>query len=135
MVPIIQVRSIGWLAAGNRLTLTTSDPQEGGEIVREASRPSRRKGKAAITEINISKKVDASSPKLVTDSDPGDAPASGTATITVARGACAKGQHLPEVKLVARTREYRLRDVEVTGCTAADGETDSCTLTYAGVGG
>jgi hypothetical protein len=55
----------------------------------------------------------------------------GTVTIVVARGACVKGQHIPEVKLTTRKASYDLKDIDVLDCAAVGADQDKCTLTYA----
>lgn len=171
---VIEAQSVSWGAA-------TSDPQEGGEVVRNGgghsmlgasdrkTRPGRptygnavadnpaaagRSG-PSIGEIPITKPMDVSSGKLSAApsgggaAEPGkleipnlragaaanDPPPAGTATITVARGTCTSGQHLPEVKLHLGTRSFTLRDVDVGNCVDAGADSQTCTLTYASLGG
>lgn len=132
-------------------TVYTSDPQEGGEI---AARTVRKPSRPSVSELTVSKKTDVASPTLMrsssggaaepgklevpnmkTSAGPAEPTPSGTLTIVVARGSCASGQHLPEVKLTARERSYMLRDVDVTGCSDSGDTTDTCTLTYKSVAG
>ena len=118
----LDASSVSWASraaeAANRLS---SDPEEGGEVT-------AAKTKVHVGEIKITKPVDTASPKLA-------APApSGTATVTVARGACATGKHFPAVKIVTRSGSYTLHDVDAVRCTdSADGTT--CELEYASLGG
>jgi hypothetical protein len=59
---------------------------------------------------------------------------SGSATLVVARGSVAKGQHIPMVKVTMRSRTYALQGVEVSDCTALADGTDSCSLSYQSLG-
>jgi type VI protein secretion system component Hcp len=132
--------------------LKSADPEEGGEVTAAAKVGSSRPiagsaelsnhlsnhldaqapggatvAKVKVSDLNVTKHIDVSSAKLA---EP--APA-GTATVTVARGACATGQHIPEVKLTMRGKVYDLHDVDVSACTES-GETSTCTLSYASIG-
>ena len=153
---VIEVQSVKWAAL-------TSDPQEGGEVVRNGGGHSMlgasdRKSKPTVSEIPVTKLKDVSSSKLSAapsggeSAEPGkleipnlvaDAPASvavndpppaGTATITVARGMCTTGQHIPKLKLTMGTRAFELNDVDVGPCADAGGDNQTCTLTYASLG-
>ncbi len=118
----LDVSNVSWAAANaDSLTRLSSDPEEGGEIA-------AAKTKVHVSEINVTKHTDVASPKLALDEP---AP-SGTATVTVARGACASGKHFPAVKIVTRSASYTLNDVDATQCTDS-GETTTCTLTYQSV--
>ena len=130
----------------------SADPEEGGEIVRDvdsaATATAKPKAKPHVSDINVMKSTDTASPMLSSARrDPAsglptgkrmhkplvalaDPLPAGTATVVVARGACVKGQHIPEVKLTTRARVYQLHDVDVAGCTATADDTDTCTLTY-----
>lgn len=103
----LDVREVTWTAAvlqaANRLS---SDPEEGGQVARG---------------------MDVAGPKLAAPAD------SGTATVTVARGACATGKHFPVVKIVARSGSYTLHDVDAGRCTDS-GNTTTCVLTYRSLG-
>ena len=65
----------------------------------------------------------------------GSPPPAGTATITVARGHCASGQHFPSVKLTMRGQSFTLQDVDVVSCTPTGDNSDTCTLSYQAVAG
>jgi type VI protein secretion system component Hcp len=152
-VPSIEVKALSWRAADAlQPEVMTSDPQEGGEIARKAV---RKTTKPAISEMTVSKRTDSSSPKILSVNSGGEAvepgkleypnvtmngsaadpPAAGTATIVVARGHCASGQHFPAVKLTMRGESHTLQDVDVVSCTAVDDKSDGCTLKYASVSG
>ena len=107
---------VGW-SWGSRPTdsdtVDSADPQEGGQVAgRKAGHGQDGRARARLSEPLPS----------------------GTLTVSVARGSTAKGQHIPEVKLTAKGRTYRLRDFEVTGCAATDDGNDACLLTYSSSG-
>jgi type VI protein secretion system component Hcp len=145
----IEVLAWDWRAPGTP-SVASSDPQEGGEVVSgvdssataEARSRKRGAGGASLGEITPTKKADKASPILMSKGSGGTAgeqveeplPA-GTLTVRLARGAATKGKHFPEVTLTARGRAYRLRDVVVTECAATGENTDTCTLSYQGLGG
>lgn len=119
----------------------------------------KAESKPSVSEIPVTKQMDVSSSKLSAAPsgggaiEPGkleipnlradvaasvavnDPPPAGTATITVARGTCTSGQHLPEVKLRLGTRSITLRDVDVSNCADVGADSQTCTLTYASLGG
>jgi hypothetical protein len=137
----------------------TSDPQEGGQVARtkpkiseipvvklqdkssatlSRSAPGHREKVPALTfEHEVTSPRDAASglptgkrmhkPMLAL----ADPLPTGTVTIVVARGACVKGQHIPEVKLTTRKASYDLKDIDVLDCAAVGDDQDKCTLTYA----
>lgn len=144
------IELLSWSFGGSPARLS-SDPEEGGEI---AARTVRKPSHPSVSELTVSKKTDTASPTLLRSSDGGtatpghaggaavqtpvaasDPPPSGTLTIVTARGSCATGQHIPEVKLTARGRTYTLHDVDVTGCADSGDNTDTCTLSYGSVAG
>ena len=128
----------------------SSDPQEGGEV---ASKVVRKPSKPVVSEMTVSKRTDVASPMLrsapagtagpgtadVGDlqsaTGPSEPSPSGTLTIVAARGSCASGKHIPEVKLSARGRTFTLHDVDVTACSDSGDNTDTCTLSYRSVAG
>ena len=119
----LDVSNVSWAAADvDSLTRLSSDPEEGGQIA--AART-----KVHVSEINVTKRTDVASPKLAL-AEP--AP-SGTARVTVARGACATGKHFPAVKIVMRSGSYTLHDVDASDCSDS-GDTTTCTLTYQSIG-
>jgi type VI protein secretion system component Hcp len=151
-VPSIEVMALSW-RAGDAVQpqVMTSDPQEGGEI---ASKAAAKKSRPTVSEMTVTKKTDVASPTLLRSTNGGSRepgklevpnmlakgdgvspPPAGTATITVARGHCASGQHFPAVKLTMRGQSYTLQDVQVVSCTPADDKTDTCTLSYRAVAG
>lgn len=118
----LDVSNVSWAAANaDSLTRLSSDPEEGGEIA-------AAKTKVHVGEINVTKHTDVASSKLAL-AEP--AP-SGTATVTVARGACASGKHFPAVKIVTRSASYTLNDVDASDCSDS-GDMTTCTLTYRSV--
>ena len=158
----IEVLAWSWRAPGAP-SADSSDPQEGGEVAggvdsvaaAEARTRKRGAGRASVSEITPTKKSDKSS--TVIFSRPGGGTAvpgkieypnlkvgageevdeplpAGTLTIRLARGAAAKGKHFPEVTLMAKGQAYRLQDVMVTECAATGENTDTCTLSYQGLG-
>lgn len=150
--PSIEVTALSWRsAAAVQPQEMTSDPQEGGEIARKSVRKAPR---PTISEMTVSKRTDVSSSTLLRSTNdspkkPGkleipnmqangggdNPPPAGTATITVARGHCASGQHFPSVKLTMRGQSYTLQDVDVVSCTPSGDNVDTCTLSYGSVAG
>jgi len=132
----IELKSWSWgkaNSAGVQPRLS-SDPEEGGEI---AARTVRKSSKPTISEMTVTKKSDVASTTLSRSASAGPAepPPSGILTIVAAKGSCATGTHIPEVKLTARGRVYTLRDVDVVACADSGGNTDTCTLSYKSVAG
>jgi hypothetical protein len=125
----------------------TSDPREGGEIVKgvdtmnatepagpaTAARKGRKKGKAALGPIVFVKHVDKSSPYMARTAPP----QSGTLTLVVPAGACVSGARYPSMDLALTEGVYKLEDVVVTGCSpvdkkaGGDSPAESLTLNYA----
>jgi hypothetical protein len=156
----IEVQSFSWGALAERADAgDTSDPQEGGQVARtkpkiseipvvklqdkssatlSRSAPGHREKVPALTfEHEVTSPRDAASglptgkrmhKPLLALADPLP---TGTVTIVVARGACVKGQHIPEVKLTTRKASYDLKDIDVLDCAAVGADQDKCTLTYA----
>lgn len=119
----IQALSFSWgMRQGKNirkhLDRQSSDPEEGGEVARRAS----------VSEIAVMKRMDKASAALAAPLP------SGGATLVVARGALAKGQHIPVVVITMRSQTYELQNVEVTDCTAFADGTDSCSLNYQSLG-
>jgi type VI protein secretion system component Hcp len=149
----IELLSWSWGASGAARPpmRASSDPEEGGEI---AARTVQKPARPSVSELTVSKKTDVASPTLLRSANggaagpgkveypnvqasagPSEPPPSGTLTIVVARGSCASGKHLPEVKLSSRGRTYTLHDVDVTACADSGQNTDTCTLSYGSVAG
>jgi hypothetical protein len=158
----VEVLAWSWRAPGSP-SADSSDPQEGGEVVggvdsaatAEARSRKRGAGRASVSEITPTKNVDKSSTVMFSrpgggTAEPGkieypnlkagageevDEPLpAGTLTVRLARGAATKGKHFPEVTLMAKGQAYRLQDVTVTECAATGENTDTCTLSYQGLG-
>jgi hypothetical protein len=147
-----QIKLLSWswgktnAVAPSRLS---SDPEEGGQI---AARTVRKPSRPTVSELTVSKKTDVASTTLMRSANGGadepgkleypnvqasaglaEPPPSGTLTIVVARGSCAAGAHIPEIKLSSKGRSYMLRDVDVIACGDSGDNTDTCTLSYQGV--
>jgi type VI protein secretion system component Hcp len=147
---VIEVQSISWGVA--------SDPEEGGQIAARKYAPGKptygnvtfnrapaaAESKPKVSEIPITKQMDASSPKLMAEqpAEPGKleypnvqgtgVAAKTTATFTTLAGKCVKGKHLDKVTIVARSGgRYSLRDVIVTDVTPAGDGMETVSLTYA----
>ena len=132
----IELKSWSWgkaNSAGVQPRLS-SDPEEGGEI---AAKTVRQSSKPVISEMTVTKKSDVASTTLSRSASggPTEPPASGILTIVAAKGSCATGTHIPEVKLTTRARAYTLRDVDVIACADSGENTDTCTLSYKSVAG
>ena len=126
-----QAVSVSWGAMGAvRTNGVASDPEQGGQIAKAASKPK-------VSDISITKGADVSSPKMMSaaPASSGEPLPAGTATVTVARGTCTSGQHLPEATIHVGARSYTLEGVDVGSCTDAGGGNQTCTLTYASIGG
>jgi len=146
---VIEVQSISWGVA--------SDPEEGGEIAARRYAPGKptygnatfdspsvaAKSKPHVSEIPITKHMDASSPKLMADqpAEPGKleypnvagagVAAKTSATFTTLAGKCVKGKHLDKVTIVARTGSYTLHDAVVTDVTPAGDGMETVSLSFA----
>ena len=132
-VPSIEVMALSWRAADAVQQRLTSDPEEGGQI---AQAKDRKRPSVSISELTVTKKTDVASPTLLESTTGGAAPPPrGTATITVARGHCASGQHFPAVRLTMRGQSHTFKDVDVVSCAPAGDNTDTCTLSYRDVAG
>ena len=112
-----RIEVVAWSWGGGRadsITVYSADPQEGGQVAgRKAGHgQDGRAGAAPLSEPLPS----------------------GTLTVSITRGSTEKGQHISEVKLTARGRTYRLRDVDVIACAATDDRHDACLLTYSSRG-
>ena len=129
----LEASDISWgpraVGVANRLS---SDPEEGGEV----TAAKKRATKPTIGDIAVTKTTDVSSSKLMLapEGGPETPPRSGSATVTVARGSCASGQHIKEATITVRGRTYQLHEVDVGGCTANSDGTDTCRLNYASIG-
>jgi type VI protein secretion system component Hcp len=145
----IEVLSWSW-GAGDSQARTTSDPQEGGEVVRgvNSMKPPERatsdpqEGGEIVKGVETMKAPEPagsaaaarkgkagpaiSGMKFVKRADKaspmlrGAPPPSGSLTLVVPAGACTAGARYPSMDLAAEDGAYRLEDVVVTGCSPAD---------------
>jgi len=146
---VIEVQSLSWGVS--------SDPEEGGQIAARKYAPGKptygnatfegnnvaAESKPKVSEIPITKHMDASSPKLMADqpAEPGKleypnvagagVAAKTSATFTTLAGKCVKGKHLDKVTIVARTGSYTLHDAVVTDVTPAGDGMETVSLSFA----
>jgi hypothetical protein len=148
--PPVRVLSYSWGSAGR----TTSDPQEGGEVVKgvDSVKPPERatsdpqEGGEIVKGVDTMKAPEPSDPataarkgkvkpaigdmKFVRRSDKASPmmrsapPPSGSLTLVVPAGACTAGARYPSLDLALEDGAYRLEEVVVTGCSPADKKTD-----------
>jgi hypothetical protein len=110
----------------------SSDPQEGGEVVggvdsvgtAQAKRRKGGAGSAALGDMPVTKKLDKSSPVVLTRpaGEPGKvevpnlSAGAGTVTLLVPAGTCVQGASYPAVTLRSEGKAYELQDATVAEC-------------------
>lgn len=109
----------------------TSDPQEGGEVVKGvdtvkspdaadpagAAKKGKRRGKVALGPIVFTKHLDKSSPYMARSAPPPGG--NERLTLVAPAGACTAGARYPGATLNASGQVYRLDKIVVTGCAPA----------------
>jgi hypothetical protein len=150
---VIEVQSISWGKIDAAGTVYSADPMEGGQIAARKyapgkptygnatfdSAPVAAESKPKVSEIPITKQMDASSPKIMSADSQAVQPPPGatavaktTATFKTLAGACVKGKHLDKVIIVARSGgRFTLHDAIVTDVTPAGDGMETVSLTYA----
>lgn len=125
-----QIEVLAW--SWGELDVHSADPQEGGEVVQgvdsvgtaEAKRRKGGAGAAALGDFNVPKKLDKSSPVVLTRpaGEPGKvevpnlSAGAGTVTLEVPAGTCVQGASYPLVTLRSEGKAYEFQDVTVAEC-------------------